>query len=65
MAVSEFRDIRYAVAPTGAARFAAPSSVDGESGGGGQGAAAPQPNGTSRWTSARLSGRAGSVVRIT
>lgn len=44
MAVSEFRNIPYAVAPTGAARFAAPSTVDGEPGGEGQDATAPQPD---------------------
>ncbi|WP_028920926.1 carboxylesterase family protein [Pseudonocardia acaciae] len=43
MAVSVFRNIRYAEAPVGAARFAAPVPVDGGPGADGQGPTAPAP----------------------
>lgn len=43
MAVTEFRNVPYAVAPTGAARFAAPRPTAGGHGADGQGATAPQP----------------------
>ncbi|MCG0286261.1 carboxylesterase family protein [Streptomyces sp. PSAA01] len=43
MAVSVFRNIPYAAAPTGAARFAAPTPVHGAPGGDGPGPTAPAP----------------------
>ncbi|MEU8828063.1 carboxylesterase family protein [Streptomyces sp. NPDC048636] len=43
MAVTVFRNIPYAVAPTGAARFAAPIPVDGVPGADGPGPTAPAP----------------------
>ena len=43
MAVTVFRNIPYAAAPTGAARFAAPTPVDGVRGSDGPGPTAPAP----------------------